>query len=143
MKLVRGAWKLLVAIKDGLVLVAMLLFFGLLFAALNARPGSKPIRNGALVLDLDGPIVEQPETPSITAMLSGGGSKVPHQFRLRDLVRSIDAGRSDDRVKALVLDLDEFGGGYPASLNEVADAIRRFRDSGKPVLAYATAYTDA
>ncbi|MCE3589956.1 S49 family peptidase, partial [Escherichia coli] len=39
--------------------------------------------------------------------------------------------------------LDKFGGGYPATLNEVADAIRRFRDGGKPVLAYATAYTDA
>jgi protease-4 len=37
MKLVRGAWKLLVGIKDALVLVAMLLFFGALFAALNAR----------------------------------------------------------------------------------------------------------
>ncbi|AXJ94769.1 MULTISPECIES: signal peptide peptidase SppA [unclassified Sphingomonas] len=143
MKLVRGAWKLLVAIKDGLVLVAMLLFFGLLFAALNARPGSKPIRAGALVLDLDGPIVEQPETPSAFAMLSGGGESVPHQYRLRDVVRSIDAARTDDRVKALVLDLDKFGGGYPATLNEVADAIRRFRDGGKPVLAYATAYTDA
>ncbi|MGR6329708.1 signal peptide peptidase SppA [Sphingomonas sp. XXL09] len=143
MKLVRGAWKLLVAIKDGLVLVAMLLFFGLVFAALNARPGSKPIRAGALVLDLDGPIVEQPETPSVTALLSGGGENVPHQYRLRDVVRSIDAARDDDRVKALVLDLDRFGGGYPASLNEVADAIRRFRSGGKPVLAYATAYTDA
>ena len=61
MKLVRGAWKLLVAIKDGLVLVAMLLFFGLLFAALNARPGTKAIPTGALVLDLKGTIVEQPE----------------------------------------------------------------------------------
>ena len=29
MKLVRGVWKLLVGIKDALVLVAMLLFFGL------------------------------------------------------------------------------------------------------------------
>lgn len=135
MKLVRGAWKLLVAIKDGLVLVAMLLFFGLVFAALNARPGSKPIRAGALVLDLDGPIVEQPETPSVTALLSGGGENVPHQYRLRDVVRSIDAARDDDRVKALVLDLDRFGGGYPAALNEVADAIRRFRSGGKPVLS--------
>ena len=36
MKLVRGAWKLLVGIKDALVLVAMLLFYviyGLVFAA--------------------------------------------------------------------------------------------------------------
>ena len=141
MKLVRGAWKLLVAIKDGLVLIAMLLFFGLLFAALNARPGMKPIKNGALVLDLDGTIVEQPEEPAAFAALSGSGT--PRQFRARDVIRAIDAAKTDTRVKALVLDLDRFGGGYPATLNEVADAIRSFRDTKKPVLAYATGYTDA
>ncbi len=141
MKLVRGAWKLLVAIKDGLVLVAMLLFFGLLFAALNARPGTKAIAPGALVLDLNGTIVEQPEEQAPFAALSG--QTMPKQYRARDVLRAIDEARTDDRVKALVLDLDRFGGGYPATLNEVADAIRRFRDTKKPVLAYATAYTDA
>ncbi|MGP7796655.1 signal peptide peptidase SppA [Sphingomonas sp. CLY1604] len=141
MKLVRGAWKLLVAIKDGLVLIAMLLFFGLLFAALNARPGAKAIPTGALLLDLKGAIVEQPEETSPFAALSG--DTMPRQYRLRDVLRAIDTARTDDRVKALVLDLDSFGGGYPATLNEVGEAIRRFRDTKKPVLAYATAYTDA
>jgi protease-4 len=140
-KLVRGAWKLLVAIKDGLVLIAMLLFFGLLFAALSARPGAKAISPGALVLDLDGTIVEQPEEQAPFAMLSG--QQMPRQYRARDVLRAIDEARTDDRVKALVLDLDRFGGGYPATLNEIADAIRKFRDTKKPVLAYATAYTDA
>ena len=141
MKLVRGAWKLLVAIKDGLVLIAMLLFFGLLFAALNARPGTRAIPTGALVLDLKGTIVEQPEEQAPFAALSG--QTMPRQYRARDVLRAIDAARTDDRVKALVLDLDSFGGGYPATLNEIAEAIRRFRDTKKPVLAYATAYTDA
>ena len=56
MKLVRGAWKLLVGIKDGLVLILMLLFFGALFAALSAKPNTR-ITDGALVLDLAGSIV--------------------------------------------------------------------------------------
>ncbi|WP_242097246.1 signal peptide peptidase SppA [Sphingomonas sp. CROZ-RG-20F-R02-07] len=140
MKLVRGAWKLLVGIKDGLVLIAMLLFFGLIFAGLNARPNTA-IKDGALLLKLDGTIVEQPATPAAFASLSGQGS--PKQFRLRDLVRAIDAAKDDARVKLVVLDLESFGGGYPAALNEVADAIGRVRASGKPVLAYATGYTDA
>ena len=61
MKLVRGAWKVLVAVKDALVLVAMLLFFGLLFAGLSSRPGGKRLADGALVLKLNGAVVEQPE----------------------------------------------------------------------------------
>lgn len=141
MKLVRGAWKILVGIKDALVLIVMLLFFGFLFAALSAKPSKAPIGDGGLVLKLDGPIVEQVAEIDPAAVLSGNGG--PHEFRLRDVVHSLDVAAKDSRVKAVVLDLDAFGGGLPAALNEVADAIRRVRDGGKPVLAYATAYTDA
>jgi protease-4 len=140
-KLVRGAWKLLVGVKDALVLVAMLLFFGLLFAALSARPGAKRTGEGALVLKLDGAVVEQPEEVQPFAVVSGRAPA--HQFRLRDLVRAIDRAKDDASVKAIVLDLDSFGGGYPASLDEVGAALDRARAGGKPVLAYATAYTDS
>lgn len=141
MKLVRGAWKILVGIKDALVLAAMLLFFGLLFAALAAKPGKSAIRDGALVLDLNGPIVEQPAEADPFALFGNGTPT--HEYRLRDVLRVLDKAKTDTRVKAVVLDLDNFGGGYPAGLNEVADAIGRVRASGKPVLAYATAYTDS
>jgi protease IV len=141
MKLVRGAWKLLVGIKDALVLVAMLLFFGVLFAALSARPGPSTIRDGALLLTLKGQIVEQPA--EVSPFQLAGGQLPDRQYRLRDLVRAIDAAKGDDRVKAIVLDLDGFGGGYPAAIAEVGDALQRFRAGGKPVLAYATAYTDS
>jgi len=140
-RLVRGAWKLLVAVKDALVLIALLLFFGLLFAALSARPGAKAIGEGALLLDLNGSIVEQPAETDAVAALSG--QSVAKQYRLRDVLRAIDTARTDARVKVVVLDLDRFGGAYPAALGEVADALVRVRQSGKPVLAYATAYTDS
>ena len=40
MKFVRAIWKLLVGIKDALVLVLLLLFFGMLYAGLSAKPAS-------------------------------------------------------------------------------------------------------
>jgi len=141
MKLVRGAWKVLVGIKDALVLIFMLLFFGALFAALNARPGPAAIRDGALLLDLHGTIVEQPHEVSPAAIFNGQDQ--PREYRLRDLVRALDAAKDDSHVKAVVLDLDRFGGGYPEAISEVADALGRVRAAGKPVLAYATAYTDS
>nr|WP_221364382.1 signal peptide peptidase SppA [Sphingomonas jinjuensis] len=119
----------------------MLLFFAMLFAALNARPGAKAIGNGALLLDLNGSIVEQPEEQAAFAALSGQSG--PRQFRVRDLVRTIEAAGRDARVKAIVLDLTNFGGGYPATVNEVAEALGRVRAGGKPVLAYADGYTDS
>ena len=140
-RLVRGVWHLLVAIKDGLVLILMLIFFGLLFVALTARPGSKAISEGALLLDFRGPIVEQPEEAAPFAALSG--QPAARQYRLRDVVRALDAARTDARVKVVVLDLDRFGGGYPAAIGEVADAILRVRQANKRVLAYATGYSDS
>lgn len=141
MKLVKGAWRLLVGIKDALVLIFMLLFFAGLFVLLNARPGPTTIRDGALLLDLNGTIVEQPHEISPMAILSG--QDIPREYRLRDLVRAIEAAKTDDRVKAVVLDLDHFGGGYPEAISEVAAALGDVRAAGKPVLAYATAYTDS
>jgi protease IV len=138
-KLVRGVWKVLVAIKDGLVLVAMLLFFGLLFAALSATP-NRAVVPGALVLKLDGPIVEQPSEVDPFSALSG---ELPREYRLRDVLRVLEAAKTDDRVKAVVLDLESFPGGYPATLIEVGQAIRAVRTAGKPVLAFATDYPDA
>jgi protease-4 len=139
-KLVRGAWKILVGIKDFLVLTFMLLFFGVLFAALSHKPNKASVRDGALVVALDGALVEQPEESDAFASL--GGAPVMKQQRLRDVLRALDSARTDARVKAVVLDLDRFTGGYPAAVSEVAAAVGRVRASGKPVLAYAMAYTD-
>ncbi len=140
MKLVRGAWKLLVGIKDALVLVVMLLFFAGLFAILSARPNPASVKDGALLIDIDGMVVEQPAQTDPFAALGGG--ETVKEYRLRDLVRALDAAKDDARVKVVVLDLDRFMGGYPAAIAELGEAIRRVRDAKKPVLAYATGYMD-
>jgi protease-4 len=138
MKFVRAIWKLLVGIKDALVLLFMILFFALLYAGLSARP--QAVGDGVLALDLDGVVVEQPARASVSE-LAGGGSAMK-QFRLRELVAALDEARGDDRVKAVALDLDGFLGGGQAAMSDLSDALRRVRSSGKPVVAYATGYTD-
>jgi len=139
MRFVRAVWKLLVGIKDGLVLLFMLMFFGLLYAALSARPAA--IGDGVLAMDLDGVLVEQASRPDPFAALVGAGN-VTREFELRDLVATLDAAKDDDRVKAVALDLDGFlGGGQPA-LSALGEKIREVRQSGKPVVAFATGYTN-
>ena len=137
MKFVRAIWKLLVGIKDALVLIVMLLFFGILYAGLSARPA--PVREGVLDLDLHGSVVEQPARLEWGDVASG--SRV-QQYRLRDLVAALDKARGDSRVKAVALDLDGFTGGGQVAIGDLADAVRRVRGAGKPVVAYAVGYTD-
>ncbi|HEU5285661.1 MAG TPA: signal peptide peptidase SppA [Sphingomicrobium sp.] len=138
MKFVRAIWKLLVGIKDALVLLFMLLFFALLYAALSARPD--PVTDGVLALDLDGTVVEQPARAELSE-LAAGGSRL-RQFRLRDLVAALDEAREDNRVKAVALDLEGFLGGGQTAMADLADALRRVRSSGKPVITYSVGYSD-
>lgn len=141
MGFVRGVWKVLVGIKDAMVLFLLLLFFGLLWAALSARPNPATVAGGALLVDLDGSLVEQPEeVDSFTALT--GGSGVAKQHRLRDVAYAIEAAADDSRIKAVVLDLDSFIGGGQAAIQRVAEAVDTVRAAKKPVLAYATGYSD-
>jgi len=116
MRFVRAVWKLLVGIKDALVLLFMLLFFGLLYAALSARPAA--IGDGVLAMDLDGVLVEQASRPDALAAFAGAGD-ITHEYELRDLVAVLDTAKDDDRVKAVALDLDGFLGGGQASLTSL------------------------
>ena len=137
MKFVRAIWKLLVGIKDALVLLFMLLFFGLLYMGLSARPA--PVGEGVLDMSLKGSVVEQPQRLAWSDVAAG--SRI-NQYRLRDLVVALDAARTDTRVKAVALDLDGLVGGGQTAVGDLSDAVRRVRQSGKPVIAYATGYTD-
>jgi protease-4 len=138
MRFARAIWKLLVGIKDALVLIFMLMFFAVLYAGLSAKP--TPVTAGVLAMDLDGSVVEQPSKAELSQVVAGGSG--PHEYRLRDLLAVLREARTDDRVKAVALDLDGFTGGGQTTLSDLSDAIRAVRSSGKPVLAYATGYTD-
>jgi protease-4 len=137
MKFVRAIWKLLVGIKDALVLIVMLLFFGLLYSALSARPA--PVRNGVLDVNLNGSVVEQPSRVAWSDVASGNRLG---EYRLRDLIQALDKAKDDDRVKAVALDLDGFVGGGGTAMGDLTDAVRRVRAAGKPVIAYSVGYTN-
>src|SRR4051794_9197209 len=137
MKFVRAIWKLLVGIKDALVLIFMLLFFGMLYGALSARPA--PVKDGVLALDLNGAVVEQPAKVQFSEIANGNRQ---HQFALRQLIQVLNKAKTDNRVKAVALDLDGFQGGGHTAIGDLAEAIRGARSAGKPVVVYALGYTD-
>ena len=141
MQFIRGAWRFLVAIKNGLVLLAMILFFAALYTALSYRPNAAAIHEGALLLDLKGVVVEEPAAQSLTTLLSGGSDMV-REYRLRDIVQSLRAAKDDKRVKAVVLDLSFFLGGGQTTLSSIGDALEEVKKAGKPVYAFANFYSD-
>ena len=142
MKFARAVWKILVAIKDGLVLLLLLLFFGGLSLALSNKPIPGHVKEGALAITLDGPIVEERTKVEASALLLSGGKR-HKQYLERDLVRAIEAAAGDGRIRAITLDLEDFGGASQVTLTRVGAAIDKARKAGKPVLARAVLYDDA
>lgn len=135
-------WRILVGVKDALALVFLLIFFWALFAILNGSPNpAEAARDGALLLELNGTISEQPaEVDAIGALTS---TELPTQeIRARDILRSLDLAVKDDRVKAVVLDMERFLGGGQTTLAAIGARLDKVKKAGKPVYAYATAYTD-
>ena len=139
---VRSVWHVLVGIKDLMVLLLLLLFFFGLWAVLQARAPLSVPGGSALVLNLDAPIVDQPSERSPLSLASSGPQR-PDEIAVRDVVRALGKARTDDRIKLVVLDLDAFIGAGQANLQSIATELARVRKAGKPVYAYATAYTDA
>jgi len=137
MKFVSAIWKLLVGIKDALVLLLLILFFGGLYGVLSARPA--PVRDGVLDLNLNGSVVEQPARRDWADVANAPRLQ---EYRLRDLVAALDKARDDGRIKAVALDLDGFTGGGATAIGDLAEAVRRVRGAGKPVIAYGVGFTD-
>jgi len=140
MRFLKGLWKVLVGIKDALVLLLLLLFFGGLYAALSATPHGGGPTSGALAIRLDGPIVEQPAEVNPWAQFGGQG--LPREYSVADLVHALDTAAADSGIEAVVLDLDIFAGGRQVAIGDVGAAIDRVRQAGKRVLTYATGYDD-
>lgn len=141
MKLVSLAWTIIKGVKDVLVLLFMLLFFGLLYAVMAADPNPARNKGGALLLAFDGPIVEQKSEVDPLSFLMGT-EEIVTEYRLDDVLRALDAAASDSSIKAVVLDLDRFGGAGHVALQNITDRIDRIKAAKKPVLAFATAYYD-
>lgn len=144
MRFARKVWKLLVAIKDALVLAFLLLFFGLLYAALAMRPTPGKVSEGALVVHLDGTVVEETaDVDTLDVLLAQGGQvALPEETRARDVARALRLAATDRKVKLVAIDLSRFVGGGFVHLREIGAAMDAVRAAGKPVLTYADAYAD-
>ncbi|CAN5201795.1 signal peptide peptidase SppA [soil metagenome] len=119
------------------VFAGLLLFFVVVPVALitvAAASSSKPAAPSSSVLELDlrDGITDQASTNPL-AVFSGSSLSV------MKIVDTLAQAEKDSHVKVLLLRLPE-GGVTPASADEIRQAIRRFRASGKPVIAHSQGF---
>jgi len=138
-KILLGVWRGLDGLRKLLHLLLLLALFGFLVGVLYEASPTMPQR-AALVVAPRGRLVEQLSGDPVERALENAQGEGVHQTLLWNLVSAIRAGAKDPRIGALVLDLDDMDHAGLPMLEELARAIHVFRASGKPVLAFGTAF---
>jgi len=119
----------------GLVTVLMLIVF---ISALFAGRPHVP-EHALLVLDPEGPLVEELNVPQPADLLFG--TPGPKQTRLHDLIEVLKRAKGDARVDMVLLQLEDMASTPMPMLEELRRAVADFRSSGKKVIAYAENYS--
>ncbi|WP_347331993.1 signal peptide peptidase SppA [Marinimicrobium locisalis] len=94
----------------------------------------------ALTLSPSGFLVdEESYVAPVEMLMSGDDGSL--ETPVRELVEAIDESRQDPRVSALVLQLDDLLGGGISKLEEIGAALKRFKQTDKPIIATGSLYT--
>lgn len=137
-------WKIINGTRK--VILNLVFFLILTIFLVSLFSGDDPIEvpeNGILVLNPNGMLVEEkfwvdPVSKFLNEAM-GANDEVP-EVLLSDVVDSIEKAKTDERIGALYLNLQNL---YPSGLNKlrvVADALDDFRTSGKPIISNADYY---
>lgn len=89
----------------------------------------------ALIVNPQGVLVEESTTPNPLQTLLNPGPSVA-QSELGDVLRAIELASTDNDIRMIVLEVDQLIGITPAQAQQIGDALRQFRSSGKKVATY-------
>ncbi|HEV2270946.1 MAG TPA: signal peptide peptidase SppA [Steroidobacteraceae bacterium] len=134
-----GIWRGLDGLRKALHLILLIVIFGAIVWAVSSSAPGVPDR-AALVVRPEGRLVEQLSGDPVQRAVQNAQGQERQETLLWDVVEAIRAAATDNRIRVLVLDLDKMEGAGQPMLEELTRAIDKFRASGKPVVAYGTAY---
>lgn len=123
------------------VIIGNLIFLALLILILSIffYDSEKALpEKAALILSLQGDIVIQKTETVLSGRLLGEPKQ--EETLLKDVIDVIDYARGDQRIRALVLDLRDMGNAGTSKLQDIGEALKRFKDSGKPIFASGDFY---
>ena len=128
------------------LIVIFIIFLGTISMLSGKAP--KVPENAVLFLDLSMPISDKPTgryfEEMMTERLLGNETKAP--ISLRTVLDAIEYASDDERIAGIYLTGQVPYAGYYsgwAVLREVREALGRFQESGKPIIAFESGYNEA
>ncbi len=139
----KKVWQIITALKNA---IGNLLFIAFIVFVIVALVGHESVgipASAVMIVDPEGVIVEQLRPIEPIEEFLRGGESVNAETLGRDLVDAIQLAKTDDRIKAIALDLSRLQGTTLNQYDDIGNALDSFKDSGKPVFAYGTSYTQS
>jgi len=115
-------------------LLALVVVVLLVFAGVGAKSAKKPVikNNSYLVMDIYGEILPYYAPDGVMAEVLGGETETVHR-----ILGNLEKAAADKRIDGVIMKIsgnNSLGGG---SIEEIRAAIKKLRESGKPVFAFA------
>ena len=141
----KASWRLLSGVSRVISVLVPLIFVGVLIAAFSlslgdAGPESLPDK-AALLVAPSGALVE--DAPALEPFAALFSQEYQQPTVLQDVISAIQWAAQDDRISAVVLDLENVSGPTTSQTVEISAAIAEFKNAGKPVIAKADFYSQA
>ena len=135
-----GLWRLLTWLRVGLSNLVFLVLIILLFATFSERLPEPIQANSALLLNPVGVVVDQKSYEDPLQILFSQSNPSEREVLLRDIIKAIELAAEDEAINSLVLDFSQLYFVGLSKSQEIAQALRTFKATGKEVVAVGTMF---
>ncbi|MDG5814521.1 signal peptide peptidase SppA [Chitinispirillales bacterium ANBcel5] len=119
------------AVIGAVTLITVIIF--IVFGIYTRHTRDRIYPETVLEIDFGLGLVESPPPSPVNRLIRG------ERLRIREIVEALDTGAQDNRVRAVIARID--GGPFRyGDVQEIRDAVKRFRTSGKRAIAYAETF---
>lgn len=145
MDLLRAIWRILAGISKVVTVLVPLLFVVIFFAVLSvsmseSAPKPLPDRAGLLIAPAGRLVEDRTPLEPLDALFA---SDLSAETLLSTVIEGIDAAADDERITSIVLDLEDLTGPSTSQAMEIIEALDRFSETGKPVVAIGDYFTQS
>tara|TARA_Y100001968_G_scaffold296977_1_gene305575 strand:- start:569 stop:2317 length:1749 start_codon:yes stop_codon:yes gene_type:complete len=96
--------------------------------------------NSIVKIKMDYTITDKPNTDPFANFSPFGGFEPNNSIHLNKILTSIDLAANNENISGIFLDLNGFMSPGTAALKEIRDALKKFKNEGKFIYAYAKTY---
>ena len=143
----KGIWKLITFVRLALTNLFFLASIAIIYFVYFHEQSEAPTvhTESALILNLSGPIVEQPNYVNPMDSFTGSliGQDLPKENILFDIVETLRYAKDDPKISGLVLALGDLPETNLTKLRYIAKALNEFKASGKPIYAAGGFYNQS